>query len=283
MPSPFIAFHIALSLSSTAPVAAAPQGPEAAEAAVEAGPSPAAAEAPEPAPTEPEPVLTEESAPAELDPAPELQLRDPDAPKLEPRLTHLFEPEAATRVRDRRRSTAGGVLVGVGGMLGVAAPLFMLRPVKPFFLDTGRNGTSTKIGHEVGPIVAGVVVGTAGGVLTLLGARILSDVRVEPARVAVRQRALVVSSGVALGMAGGLFVAAAIDAARAGSQWSRVLARDASPEDAIDGEQVAAKASRALALFSAAPSLLGLGIGLGGGASATVVPTPSGLAMLGRF
>lgn len=288
----FLAFQLAMPLSLAPSTPEPPTSTLAEDEPTEPTEPTEPLEGPVESPPEPEPETeTDETADPSLASEPETPPETPetplasDAPPLERQPVYEFEPDQSTRARSARRATAGGVLLGVGATLGLAAPIFMLRPVKPFFLDTGTNGTSTKIGTEGGPIAAGLIVGFAGGVFTAVGARLCSDLLVEPSRVTSRRRVLHISSGLAFGVATGLLVGAAIDGVRAGVQWNTVLGRAASPDDAIDGQEVASKASRSLALFSVVPALLGIGIGLRGGEGARVaaVPTGSGMAIAGRF
>jgi hypothetical protein len=295
MPSAFLAAHVAVTLliAPVAPVEPAAVGEPASDSTT-GEPAPEDPEVPsEDEPSEEVPSVEEtlvEQPPAPLpapvddEPAPE----DPDAPDLQAMTKYwpdFAELDAATQRRALQRGTVGGLLTGMGLALGVVAPIFVLRPAKAFVVDTGQEGTAVAIATDGRSLAAGLVTGFGGGVLTLLGGHMISDLAVEPARAARRQRSLHVASGIAFGLASGLFVAAVVDAARAGVQWQEVLRREVGPDDLIDGEEVASKASRSLALLSMVPPVLGLGIGLrlGHGAQASVVPTGSGLAVAGRF
>ena len=290
MPSSFLAVPLAISLS----IHAAPP-PEAPSTTTTSAEAPAEPEA-EPAEPAAEPAVVEPETPAPESPSELAETpaegtavaEDPDAPILrrrEPR--YVFDPgeldEAAQR-RATRRGTLAGLVVGMGATLGLAAPIFMLRPAKAFAVAvTDTNGV--RIEPNGGALAAGLVTAFASGTLTLIGGRMLADTGVGRSLAARRQRSLHVVSGISLGLACGAFLAAVVDGGRAGAQWQEVLGREASPDDLVDGGEAADKASRALAFFAAVPPLLGFGLGLrlGNDARATVVPTASGIAVLGRF
>lgn len=232
------------------------------------------------------PAPDDDEAPTE-DPSAAPTIEDNDLPDLTPTVKHSAERlnDARARKRQVRDARTAGLLLGVGTTLGLAAPLVMMRPLKPLVLDSDTAGTSIAPLANAGPIAGGFVLGLSGGVMNLLGGNRLSDLEVESGSSDRRRRGLNVASGIAFGGAAALTTAAAIDFVRGGVQWNEVSNRSFSPDDFVDGEQAMDKLSRGLALLSAVPPLLGLGIGLrlGHGAQVSVAPTTAGFVMSGRF
>lgn len=236
-------------------------------------------------PTQEPPPPSAVDAPATAPEQPPPKFYDYDTPKLE-RREAFPEPVGSTETarRDRRRALAGGLMVGVGLTAAVVAPIVVLRPRSAITVAVG-GGTAVERRTNAGPLVTGSIVSVTGGVVGLLGGRLLSDLGVEPRRAASRRRGLAVVSGVAFGVAGSMFVAGVVDLARGGVLWNEVLGRQSAPEDLDDANVAFRRMSRGLALFGAVLPVAGIGLGLslGGDAKARVAPTPSGVAVLGRF
>ncbi len=226
---------------------------------------------------EPEPSATETPPP---------KVYDYDTPDLERRDRYPSASSTTTGLssRDLRRARVGGLLVGLGVTAAVVAPIVVLRPRTPITVDVG-DGTSLNLDTDGGPLVTGSIVSVVGGVSSVLGGRLLSDLGREALYAPGRRRALNVASGVAFGVASGLLVAGVVDLGRGGALWNAVLEREFAAEDVTDGEQAGRRLSRGLAMLTAVPPMagLGLGLGLGGDARARVMPSQAGFAVVGRF
>jgi hypothetical protein len=235
---------------------------------------------PPPPPEDETPLSTDSAAP--VDPPPIPAYDRPDLARQDPYPDPINSAQEVVRVR--RRAKAGGLLVGAGLAAAVVAPIVIVRP-RPAIRPDAGDGTTLNLRTSAGPIIAGSLVSVSGGVLTVLGGRMLSDLGVERARAVRRQHGLAVVSGVAFGVAAGLVVSGVVELARGRVLWNKVLAREFSPEDLGDADDASRRMSRGLALFAAALPLAGLGLGLslGNDARAKVVPTARGVAVLGRF
>lgn len=252
------------------------------------------AEAPAAAPTdpaeannegEPSPEESSEASKAPEPAGPPRPKHDYDTPDLERRERHPAVPAPADASAENvLRARVGAVLFGVGLTSAVVAPVVVLRPHTPIQVEQGE-GNGIALATRAAPLIAGGIISVVGGVSGGLGGRILSDLGGDPSRAGARRRGLAVASGLAIGAATGLLAAGVVDLARGGVLWKDVLARPLDADDAADGEEAASRLSRGVALLTMVPPMAGLGLGLslGHDARARVVPSPTGVAVAGRF